>query len=203
MSMQYALELVGTYFFALSGSLAVRDVEHDWFGASFTGFITAIGGGTLRDVMLGSYPLVWIADTGFLYAVFAGILTTMFFFRYLVSLRRTLSLFDTLGISVFTVVGVEKALNLGVVPEVAVIMGIFSAVMGGVIRDTLTNTTPIIFRREVYASACMIGAIIFLGLRHLPVSRDLMLVLSASSIALTRLLAVRYKLYLPQLGKRD
>ncbi len=200
MTTQYILELTGTFFFAISGALAVADVENDLFGASFTGFITAIGGGTLRDLILGSYPLVWIADSYTLYAVFLGIFTAIIFFKFVIKLKKTLFLFDTMGISVFTVLGVEKALEFGTPSEVAVIMGIFSAVMGGVIRDTLSNVTPVILRKEIYASACMAGAIVFLILHKLDVNREVALIISASLIATVRILAVRYKLYLPSLG---
>lgn len=199
MNVQYFLELFGTFFFAISGALAVKDSEHDWFGASFMGFIVAIGGGTLRDLLLGSYPLVWIGDINFLYAIIAGIIATKVLFRLLERLRRTLLLFDTLGISLFTILGVEKALSLGVRPEIAAIMGMFSAVMGGVIRDTLTNETPIIFRKEIYASACLAGAVCYLMLEiFLDADRQLNALVSASIIISLRLLAVRYNLSLPR-----
>lgn len=200
MSTQYILELIGTYFFAISGALAVSNVENDLFGASFTGFITAIGGGTLRDLILDSHPLVWIADSMVMYAIFAGILTAILFYKYVIKLRKTLLLFDTMGIALFTVLGVEKALQFGVGHEVAVIMGIFSAVMGGVIRDTLSNITPVIFKKEIYASACMVGAIMYLLLNQFHVERQVNLLASASVIAAIRLLAIRFNLYLPSLG---
>lgn len=199
MDLQYFLELVGTFVFAISGALAVREREHDLFGAGFTGFITAIGGGTLRDILLDSYPLVWIADVKVLYAVFAGILAAFLFPKFLSKLRKTLFLFDTLGIGLFTVLGVEKALSLGVRPEIAAIMGMFSAVMGGVIRDTLTNEIPILFRKEVYASACLAGAVLYVVLNYFEVDRDYNLLISMSLVIGIRFLAMKYKLSLPRL----
>ena len=199
MDLQYPLELVGTFVFAISGALAVRDLEHDVFGAGFTGFITAIGGGSLRDILLGSYPLVWIGDVYFLYAIFAGVFTAFIFPKIMLKLRRTMFLFDTLGIGFFTVLGVEKALSLGVRPEIAAIMGMFSAVMGGVFRDTLTNQLPILFRKEIYASACLAGAILYLILNYFGLERDYNMLISISLIISIRLLAVRYKLSLPRL----
>ncbi len=98
-SLQYILELTGTFFFAISGALAIQDHHDDLFGAGFTGFITAIGGGTLRDIMLGSYPLVWIGDIYFLYAIFAGVIVAYIFYRFLIQLRRTFLFFDAIGIS--------------------------------------------------------------------------------------------------------
>jgi len=199
MDLQYTLELIGTFVFAISGALAIEEREHDLFGAGFTGFITAIGGGSLRDILMGSYPLVWIGNVWFLYAIFAGILTTFLFYKTVSKLRRTLFLFDTVGIAFFTVLGVEKALNLGFSVEVAAIMGMFSAVMGGVIRDTLTNEMPVLFRKEIYASACLTGAIIYCIFNHWNLDRDINLLISLSIIIIIRLLAVRFNLSLPRL----
>lgn len=199
MDLQYALELVGTFVFAISGALAIREREHDMFGAGFTGFITAIGGGTLRDILLDSYPLVWIGDVKFLYAILVGILAAFIFPNFLSKLRKTFFLFDTLGIAFFTVLGVEKALHLGMRPEIAAIMGMFSAVMGGVIRDTLTNEIPILFRKEIYASACLSGAIFYLVLNYFEVPRDINLLISVAVIIAIRMIAMRFKLSLPRL----
>ncbi|WP_297336736.1 trimeric intracellular cation channel family protein [Algoriphagus sp.] len=199
MTLQYALELIGTFVFAISGALAVREREHDLFGAGFTGFITAIGGGTLRDVLLDAHPLVWIGDIHFLYAILLGILTAFVFPNFLSRLRRTFFLFDTLGIGFFTVLGVEKALSLGVRPEIAAIMGMFTAVMGGVIRDTLTNEIPILFRKEIYASACLAGAILYLVLNYFGLGREWNLLLSIFTVISIRLIAMKYKLSLPRL----
>lgn len=204
MVFQYPLELIGTFFFAISGALAMQDKEHDWFAAAFTGFLTAIGGGTIRDMMLGSYPLVWIGDINFLYAVLIGVATAILFFRVFIRLRRTFMLFDTLGISFFTILGVEKAIGLGVQPEIAAIMGMFTAVMGGVIRDTLTNELPVIFRKEIYATACLAGAIVYLLIDiHTPLERNYNLSISILVIICIRLVALKFKLALPGFRKID
>ena len=197
MTLQYVFELLGTFFFAISGALAIRHEHNDLFGAGFTGFVTAIGGGTLRDMMLGSYPLVWIGDINFLYAIFAGVVFAYFFFRFLTRLRRTFVLFDTIGISFFTILGVEKALSLGVRPEIAAIMGMFSAVMGGVIRDVLTNETPVLFKKEIYATACLAGAVLYLLLYRFDVDRDINLLCSSTLIFVVRIVALKWKLSLP------
>jgi uncharacterized membrane protein YeiH len=197
----YPLELVGTFFFAVSGALAVQDHNDDLFGAGFLGFVTAIGGGTLRDIMLGSYPLVWIGDIYFLYSIFAGVMAAYLFYKPLIRLKRTFLIFDALGISFFTVLGIEKALSLGVRPEIAAIMGMFSAVMGGVIRDVLTNETPVLFRKEIYATACLAGAIVYLLLFKYEVDHNLNMSVSILLIFTIRLLAVKYKLALPRFRK--
>src|SRR5690606_32283193 len=158
--------------------------------AVFTGFVTAIGGGTLRDIMLGSYPLVWIGDIKFLYAILAGVIAAYFFYAVLLKLRRTLIFFDTLGISFFTILGVEKALSVGVAPEIAAIMGMFTAIMGCVIRDVLTNETPVLFRKEIYATACLAGAVLYLILFKVGIARNVNLTFSILLIAFIRILAV-------------
>lgn len=199
MDLQYGLEIVGTFVFAISGALAVREKEHDLFGAGFTGFITAIGGGTIRDILLNSYPLVWVGNVQVLYAIFAGILMAFIFPKFLSRLRKTFFLFDTLGIGFFTVLGVEKALSLGIRPEIAAIMGMFSAVMGGVIRDTLTNEMPILFRKEIYASACLLGAALYVIFNYFGLERDYNLLISMSVVISIRLISMRYQLSLPRL----
>ncbi|WP_247235418.1 trimeric intracellular cation channel family protein [Telluribacter sp. SYSU D00476] len=199
MNIQYILEIVGTFAFAISGALAVRDKEHqDWFAATFTAFVTSIGGGTVRDVLLGSYPLVWISDITIVYAILLGVLATFIFYKQLLRLRRTLFLFDTFGIALFTIVGTEKALNLGVQPEIAAIMGVFSAVMGGVIRDTMSNDIPIIYQKEVYATACLAGAVSYLLLDSLGAERNTAFILASAVIILIRILAVRYHWSIPR-----
>ena len=199
MSIQYVFELAGTFFFAVSGVLATEDKDRNWFGVAFTGFVTAIGGGSLRDMLLGSYPLVWIGDINFLYAIIVGLIISFLFFSRLAQLKRTMLLFDMVGIGLFTIIGVEKALSLGVKPEIAAIMGMFTAVMGGVIRDTLTNKTPIIFNKEIYATACLAGAILYLVLHSFSVPRNINLPISSGLIILIRILAIKFHIELPRL----
>jgi len=199
MSIQYAFELAGTFFFAVSGVLATEDKDRNWFGVAFTGFVTAIGGGSLRDMLLGSYPLVWIGDVNFLYAIIVGLITSFIFFNGLARLKRTMLLFDMVGIALFTIIGVEKALSLGVRPEIAAIMGMFTAVMGGVIRDTLANKTPVIFNKEIYATACLAGAILYLVLYSFSVPRNINLPISSALIILIRILAIKFHIELPRL----
>lgn len=203
MTIQYLAELAGTYFFAISGVLAIDDKDRNWFGATFTGFVTAIGGGSLRDILLGSHPLIWIDDIYFLYAILIGVVTSLVFFNWVLKLRKTMILFDMAGIALFTIVGVEKSLSLGVRPEIAALMGVFTAVMGGVIRDTLTNKTPIIFSKEVYATACLAGAILYLILESFSVSRVENFLLSAGLIVLIRILVIRFNIELPSLKAKQ
>jgi len=173
----------------------------DWLRAAFTGFVTAIGGGTLRDVLLNAYPLAWINDGNILWAVLVGLVLTFAFYPTLEKLSKTLVLFDTIGIGLFTVLGTEKALTLGVSPFIAIIMGMFSAIMGGVIRDTLTNRTPVLFRKEIYASPCLSGALLFVVLSYTSVDRDVSALLGILLIVALRLLAVRFEWTLPSFDR--
>jgi uncharacterized membrane protein YeiH len=198
-SIQYILEIIGTFAFAISGALAVKDQKHqDWFGASFTAFISSIGGGTIRDILLDSYPLVWIGDITIIYAIFAGILATFVFYKYLIRLRKTLFFFDTWGIALFTIVGTEKAMFMGVRPEIAAIMGVFTAIMGGVIRDMMTNEIPIIYREEVYATACLVGATFYLLMDRFGAERSVAFISASLLIIVIRIFAVKYKWKVPR-----
>ena len=199
MNIQYLFELFGTCFFAISGALAASDQsDSDWFGVTFIGFITAIGGGSLRDMLLGSYPLVWVSNVQFIYAIILGVVLARVFYFQLRKLRKTLFIFDTFGISLFTILGTEKALALGVHPVIAAIMGMFSAIMGGVIRDVLSNQTPVLFRKEIYATACLAGSILYLGLVHFQIDRNWSFICSGLLILVIRVVAVKYQLSLPK-----
>jgi len=204
MNLQYILELLGTGFFAISGALAASDKSKpDWFGVTFIGFITSIGGGSLRDILLGSYPLAWVHDVNLIYVIIAGIVLASLFFKTLIRLRRTFFLFDTLGIAMFTIIGTEKAMRFHVDPVIAAIMGMFSAIMGGVIRDVLTNEIPIIFKKEIYATACLAGAIVYLMLEQFGCNRNISFLLSILLISAIRIVAVKYNLSLPKFRKEE
>jgi uncharacterized membrane protein YeiH len=202
MSLTYLLNLLGTSFFAISGAIvANQKSKPDWFGVTFIGFITAIGGGSIRDILLGSYPLSWVADANVLYVIIIAIVITSLFFNVFLRMRKTFFIFDSLGIALFTILGTEKALAFHVSPLVAAIMGMFSAIMGGVMRDVLTNEVPIIFRKEIYATACLAGALVYLLLINLQVGRDASLIVSVVIIFLVRVVAVKYKLSIPHFKK--
>jgi uncharacterized membrane protein YeiH len=204
MTIQYIFELFGTCFFAISGAIAASEKSSpDWFGVTFISFITAIGGGSLRDVLLGAYPIVWVGDIHFVYAILAGIIIARLGYSLFLKLRKTFFLFDTVGIALFTVVGTEKALSLGAESFTAAIMGMFTAVMGGVLRDMLTNEVPMIFHKEVYATACLAGACLYLVLYHFNLPRDMNFLLSGAVIVAIRIIAVRYNLSLPRFPKKN
>ncbi len=196
----YYLNLTGIFFFTLSGSLAARDKKyyHDYFGVFFTGFITAIGGGTLRDIILGAYPISWIEDGNILLSIIGAFVVTIFFKNYIIKLRRTLFLFDTVGIGIYTILGVQKSLEHHVNPFAAIILGLISAVFGGVIRDILINEIPLIFAKEIYATACIAGAVVYVTMLYFNVDSSVAASVSMALIIIIRIISVKYKLSLPK-----
>lgn len=201
MQIPYIVDLLGTFVFAISGALAAfgKKMYQDIFGVSFTAFITAIGGGTLRDIILGVHPLTWVADESYLIAIFVAVLLVVFFRRYIKKIPRTLFLLDTVGVALYTILGVQKALAHDVNPIAAVILGMVSAVFGGVLRDTLINEIPLIFKKEIYATACLAGAFLFVLLNYLKVDGDISFFAGIVLIIVIRIISVRYKIALPKI----
>src|SRR5690606_3830340 len=199
MKIIYCIDLLGTMVFAISGAMAANRSGIDIFGATFTGFVTAIGGGSLRDVFLNLRP-IWVDDSNYLVAILIGVIISIVANKQLYRLARTLTFFDALGIGFFCVVGVQKSLTYESTQTAAVILGVFSAVMGGVIRDTLMNETPLIFRKEIYATACLSGAIMYMILGSWGIDTAINAFVSTVTVSVIRLVAVKYKLSLPGIG---
>jgi len=196
MNIIYYSDLLGTMVFAISGAMAANRRGIDIFGATFMGFVTAIGGGSLRDTFLNIRP-VWVEDGNYLIAIFVGVLISIVGNRQLYNWAKTLTLFDAIGIGFFTVVGTQKSLDYGSSSIAAIMLGMFSAAMGGVIRDTLMNETPLILRKEIYASACLSGALLFVVLHHLEAPNGISAFCSALLVFLIRIISVKYRLSLP------
>lgn len=201
MSIIYAIDIAGTFAFAISGALVAIRKKFDVFGVLIIAFVTAVGGGMLRDVLINAHPINWIGDINYIWTILTAVFVTFLFRSKIAPLRKTMFLFDTIGISVFTLLGVQKGLNFDLHPFVALVMGMSSAVMGGVIRDVLTNEIPLIFHREIYASACLAGGIVYLLLNPLDMNEDFQFILSAAIIVIIRTIAVQYKLELPRIKK--
>lgn len=199
MEIIYLLDLIGTLVFAISGTLTAASKRFDVFGAGVIAFVTAVGGGTIRDLLIGSTPVGWMLDLNYILMIGAAIPLSYFFRALIQKLRRTLFLFDTIGISLFTILGLQKTLEFGISPLIAVMMGTVSAVFGGVVRDILCNEVPLIFRKEVYATACIMGACLFLLLRHFGLDYYWNVGLTVVFIFVLRTLAVRRMWSLPVL----
>lgn len=190
------LDFIGTFAFAISGIRLASAKQFDLFGAYVVGVVTAIGGGTLRDLMLGVTP-IWMTTPMYLICSGIALVWVIVFGKRLIHQQNTFFIFDTIGLALFTVVGVEKALALSLPLWVAVIMGTITGAAGGVFRDVFINEIPLIFRKEIYALACIIGGLIY-GLCDW-VGMDVMLtqIVSGLSVFLVRILAVKYHLCLP------
>lgn len=187
------LDLVGTLVFAISGSMAASSKKLDLFGAAFIAFVTAVGGGTVRDLLLGTTPVGWMQNTTYIYVILSGVGITFLFKDWVRKLRKTLFLFDTIGIGVFTILGLSKALILDVPPIIAIMMGMFSAVLGGVIRDILINEIPLIFRKEIYAMACVAGGSLFVFMRDV-IAFEWNVTLTILLIITIRIVVIKFKL---------
>lgn len=195
-SFMEVLDFIGTFAFAISGIRLASAKHFDLFGAYVVGVVTAIGGGTLRDLMLGVTP-IWMTNPMYLICSGIALLWVIIFEKRLVRQSVTFFIFDTIGLALFTVVGVEKALALGFPLWVAVIMGTITGAAGGVFRDVFINEIPLIFRKEIYALACIIGGLFYGFFDWLGVDLVLTQCLSGFSVFFVRILAVKYHLGLP------
>lgn len=193
MNLIYTFDLAGTFVFAISGALTAIQKKFDVFGAAVIAFVTAVGGGTLRDILIGSTPVGWMLDTNYLVVIIFAVVCSYVFLNPIQKLRKTMFLFDTIGISLFTVLGLEKTLSLELSMTIAIMMGAVSAVFGGVIRDILCNEVPLIFRKEIYATACIIGGVSYMILRYFEVNYHLSLIFTAILISFIRIMAIRKK----------
>jgi uncharacterized membrane protein YeiH len=199
MELIYILDILGTFAFAISGALVASDKKFDLFGVIIIAFVTAVGGGMLRDVLIDAHPINWIGDLNYLYTIFIAVVFTFLFKSKIAHLSKTLFLFDTIGLSVFTLLGLEKGLTLHLNPFIALIMGMISAVFGGVLRDVLTNKIPLIFEKEIYASACLAGGFSYLLLSYFNISQNLIFITSAFVIVIIRVIAIKFQLQLPRI----
>ncbi|MFY0604425.1 MAG: trimeric intracellular cation channel family protein [Flavobacteriaceae bacterium] len=199
MTIIYTLDIIGTFAFALSGALVASKKEFDLFGVIIIAFVTAVGGGMLRDILINAHPINWMGDLNYIWTILAAVVFTFLFKSKIAPLSKTLFLFDTIGIGVFTLLGIQKGLSFDLHPFVALVMGMVSAVMGGVLRDVLTNEVPLIFKKEIYASACLLGGIVYLLTNYFDVSEWFQFGATVSTVIVIRLLAVKYHLRLPKI----
>lgn len=197
MDIIYFFDLAGTFVFAISGALTAIQRKLDLFGASVIALVTALGGGTIRDLLIGRQPVGWLLDNNYLLIIAAGIGVSYIFGQGIQRLRKTMFLFDTIGIGLYTILGLERTLSLGLSMPVAVIMGTVSAVFGGVLRDVLCGEVPLIFRKEIYATACIAGGILFLILSAFDLGRDIAMLSTVFFIIVLRTLAVKFQWHLP------
>lgn len=195
------MDLLGTVAFAISGVLVAMDKRLDLFGVFIIAFVTAVGGGTLRDLLIGNTPVAWMLESTYIITIIGTVILAIIFREKIRYLRKSLFLFDTLGIGLYTMVGIEKGLNADLLPIMCIILGTITASFGGVIRDILCNEIPVIFRKEVYATACVVGGLSYFLLRKLPLSDEYVYLASILIVIGIRLVAVKFKIALPSIYK--
>ncbi|AWA31534.1 hypothetical protein HYN48_14640 [Flavobacterium magnum] len=199
--MFYLLDIIGTMAFAVSGALTAMNKKLDPFGVYIIAFVTAVGGGTLRDIMIGRTPVGWMRDPNYVYLISAGFFLAILFRKKLDRLRVSLFLFDTIGLGVFTLIGLEKGINIGLHPVICIALGTMTASFGGVIRDILCNEIPVIFRREIYATICIVGGVVFFALQKTGLGKDAIYLITSCIIIALRLMAVKFRWYLSPLER--
>lgn len=200
--MFYTIDILGTIAFSISGVLIALNKKMDAFGILIIAFVTAVGGGSLRDVLIGETPVSWMKDMTFVYTILTSTIFAVIFRHKLDYFRKSLFLFDTIGIGLYTVVGVEKGISAGLHPIICIALGTISACFGGVIRDILCNEIPVIFRKEVYATACILGGASYFLIKRLPIETNIVFVISGLVVILVRILAVKFTIRLPSLYKK-
>lgn len=205
MEFLYIVDLLGTAVFASSGVLLAGRLKMDFFGALMLASAVAIGGGTLRDLILGATPVFWTQDHNYLWVI----LFTTFFVT--IAIRRpnrlpwyTIPFLDAIGLAAFVAIGVDKSLSLGFSPVIAVIMGMLTGCGGGIIRDIFANTIPLVFKKEVYAFACIAGGIVHTSvLTYTQINGQLAMLMGIMTTLSIRLPAIYWHLSLPNLNLHD
>lgn len=195
----YILDIIGVIAFAISGVLTAMQKRMDPFGIFIVAFVTALGGGTLRDILI-SKPIIWMDNVAYIYIIIGTVIVTVIYRKKLVYLKKSLSFFDTVGLAIFTIIGLEKALMAGFSPEICIATGTMTACFGGVIRDILANKIPIIFHKEIYATACIVGGIAYFTLHLFPSLSDVLIsIITFAVIFSIRSLSVYYNFQLPSI----
>lgn len=197
------LGVAGAFAFAISGALTAMNKKLDPFGVLIVAFVTAVGGGTVRDVLVSMNSAFWLVQPKYAYFIIGGTMFAIFFRRRLSYLKQTLMLFDTLGLALFTVVGVKVGVEQELSSISCVALGTITGAFGGVVRDILVRDVPVIFRKEIYATISITGGILFLILQKFEVNKYLLELLPIVLIIALRLIVVYFKISFPSIYKDD
>ncbi|WP_150538355.1 trimeric intracellular cation channel family protein [Actinobacillus vicugnae] len=200
-SFLFVQDLIGTIVFAVSGAMAARQHKMDIFGMFILAFVTGVGGGTLRDVMIGSTPVFWMKQPIYVLMISVAVVLTAIFKNKISKKewQKGLLIFDAIGLGVFTVIGVQKGLDFGLHPLIAIALGGITGCFGGVIRDILRNEVPIVLQREVYVTASLVGGVIFVLFYSAGVESRWVDIATVSTVIFIRLLSIRFNLHLPKI----
>jgi len=192
------ITVCGTIAFAVAGSFAAMQKRLDVFGVLIVAFVTSVGGGTLRDLIIGDTPVFWMKNADYSLLIIITTIITMIFWKKLKTFKIPLFLFDSLGLGFFTVIGMQKGLVFNLSPGICIALGTITGCFGGIARDILLNNIPLIFRKEIYATACIIGGVVFFTLPLLGVNPFFVKIISVSVVFIVRIVAVKYNLALPK-----
>lgn len=196
------LDLTGTFVFAISGIRLASGKQIDWFGAYIIGLVTAIGGGTARDLLLGVTPF-WMLNGTYFLTTGVALLATLLLKDKIFRWRNTLFLFDAIGLGLFTIVGISKSLDAGLPFWICIVMGTITGSVGGVIRDVLLNEVPLLLRKDIYALACVAGGMVYFACLYLGLSTSATELIAAAVIIAVRAVALRFHIHLPVLKSID
>ena len=196
------LDYLGTLAFAISGARLASGKKIDFFGAFVVGLLTAVGGGTIRDLMLGLTPF-WLLTPAYILISFIAFLIVALFRNYVIHMKAGLFIFDAIGLGLFTVVGIERALMVGHGFWVAIMMGVITGAFGGLLRDICLGEVPLILRKDIYAIACLIGGFVYMILTKMGVDNVFVQILTAVIVIVTRYVSMKYHLSLPELKGYD
>lgn len=202
MDLILVIDILGTLSFSISGALTAMKHRMDPFGIAIIAFVTAVGGGTLRDLLIDA-NVTWMSDLTFIYTIGIATLVAILFRKKLSYVRRSLFLFDTIGIALYTIIGVEKGILVGLPPVICVFLGTITACFGGVIRDILCNEIPVIFRKNIYATACILGGATYFLLLNTSLVTEWVVIISGSVVITMRLLAVVFNWSLPTIYNKE
>lgn len=191
----YVWETVGTLVFCVSGAIAAREKEMDWFGMFVMAFVTGAGGGLLRSVLIGDVPPQFLKNPMTFGLAAGGTLIALAGSEWWGKMRRAVSVVDALGLGLFTVTGIRISQSHGLPWWACLALGVISATFGGLLRDVLRNEIPLVLRKEIYATACIIGGLALLGLDRLGLHEGVVLGITSTLVVVIRLLAIRYAIH--------
>lgn len=194
------IDILGTAAFSISGVFAAMEKKLDIFGILIIAFITAIGGGTIRDIMMGDFPVTWMRTSNYSIVIFVSAVVAMMFYRMIKDYGKILTLFDSIGLGFFTVLGIHKGIDFGFSIGLCIAIGTITACFGGLVRDIVLNQIPHIFHKEIYATACIAGGLLYFLLRKTTLSDTALDAICISFIVLVRLIAVRNNWSLPRIN---
>jgi Predicted membrane protein len=197
-SLLHILFIIAIVAEAMTAAIAAGKREMDWFGVALLGFVTALGGGSLRDVLLGHYPLTWVANPSYLLLTSGAALLTIALARYMHRLRKLFLFLDAVGLVVFTVIGCNVAIGLQLPVVVVVVSGMITGCAGGVLRDLLCNSIPLLFRAELYATVSILTGLLYIAGLALELNHDLVLGIAMATGLALRLLALKYGWSMPK-----